>query len=170
MQASEKHVDIYVIADGREHEVRLFNSFLDSACRRSLICPAKARASRGTIRSLHPTTITDHTGITYTSTSTIELRWYYADSLQTFSETFHIVDNLPVDAILRFDAEPPASALTPQVHAILPAPKKDPRRESEHKERVSKNQKDYEQQTKEQAKKIREAFEATKHPRPKQAP
>jgi hypothetical protein len=128
-----------------------------------MISRSKATASRGTIRSSPPTKIIDHAGTTYSSTSTISLRWYYDGGTQTFPETFYIADvatkDLPWDAILCNAAESPSSALAPQANTILRAPGgADSKREKERKEREEMNRKKYERERREQADRIREAF------------
>ncbi|OAL26477.1 hypothetical protein AYO22_04215 [Fonsecaea multimorphosa] len=169
---------IFVIAEGQEHPVKLSNALHDSILSKSIISKSKAVATRGAIRPVAPTTLTDHTGTSHISTSTISLRWYYDDGTQTFPETFYIVDKILAtsnidtdsnrqgttennlwDAILRSTAEPPSAALSPQVNPICAAPPGvDPRRERERKERAETNQQKFEREKELQAKKIRDAF------------
>ncbi|OAP59413.1 hypothetical protein AYL99_06711 [Fonsecaea erecta] len=172
--ASNATVCIFVIAEGQEHPVKLRHALHDSVLSKSIISKSKAVATRGAIRPHTPTSLTDHTGTSHTSTSTISLRWYYDDGTQTFPETFYIVDKILAneteshraeggdhhwDAILRSTVEPPSAALSPQVNPICAAPPGvDPRRERERKERAETNQQKFEREKELQAKKIRDAF------------
>jgi hypothetical protein len=170
-QASTTTVCIFVIADGQEQPVKLANALHGCGLSKSIISRSKATASRGTIRSSPPTKITDHAGTTYSSTSTISLRWYYDGGTQTFPETFYVADTAtkdpPWDAILCNTAESPSSALAPQANTILRAPgRADSQREKERKEREEMNRKKYERERREQADRIREAF-ASKQARAK---
>ncbi|ETI25347.1 hypothetical protein G647_02119 [Cladophialophora carrionii CBS 160.54] len=178
--ASNTAVCIFVIADGQEHPVKLSNALYGRGLSKSVISRSKATASHGSIRSIPPTKITDHTGTTYSSTSTVSLRWYYDGGTQTFPETFYIADattttttitttttDIPWDAILCNAAESPSSGLVPQANTILRAPGgADSQREKERKEREEVNRKKYERERREQADRIREAF-ASKQARAK---
>ena len=122
------------------------------------------------IRSIEGISVTDHSGTSFTSTSTINLRWYYNDGAQTFSETFHIIDPtpgaLPWDAVLRGTAEGPSTALTPQVNVLCSAPtSNNSQRNAEKEKRKFENDK-YQRQKEEHAKKLKEAY-ASKHPKAK---
>ncbi|EXJ57586.1 hypothetical protein A1O7_07934 [Cladophialophora yegresii CBS 114405] len=170
-QASNTTVCIFVVADGQEHPVKLSNAFYGCGLSKSVISRSRATASHGSIRSIPPTKIADHTGRTYSSTSKVSLRWYYDGGTQTFPETFYIADaattDLPWDAILCDTAESPSSALVPQANTILRAPGgADSQREKERKEREEVNRKKYERERREQVDRIREAF-ASKQARAK---
>ncbi|KAJ9610842.1 hypothetical protein H2200_005619 [Cladophialophora chaetospira] len=161
--ASNTKVCILVIADGREQPVRLSNAVHDSVASKSLISKSKATASRGSVKSSTSTTVTDHSGTTYTSKSTIALRWYYEDGTQTFPETFHIVESatkdLLWDAILCKTAESPAAALVPQAHPHFGLPNgKDGKREDERRVRAAMDQERYKKERQEQAERIRNAY------------
>lgn len=158
-----------MIADGQEQPVRLTGAIHDPSSSKSLISRSKALSSRGSIRQIQPTKVTDHSGASYTSTSTISLRWYYDDGTQTFPETFYIVnqpepgrpttqDQSSWDAILARTAESPSSALAPQANTILGDPRGRDQREKERKEREIVNQKKYEKEKEAQAQRIRDAF------------
>ena len=123
-------------------------------------------ATKGFIQPSPPITLTDHTGASYTSSSTINLRWYYNNGTQTFPEKFYIVDKVPstIDASLRCTAESPSSALVPQVHPHFSSGK-DPE-DRDRKERKERDEEKYQADRKAQADKIRNAF-ALKHAVPK---
>ena len=130
---------------------------------KSLISKGKATASQGSVRSGAPTTVTDHAGTTYTSKSTITLRWYYEDGTQTFPETFFIIDSatkeVSWDAILCKMAESPSASLVPQANPVFgPPPGEDSKRDDERRDRATTNQAKYEQEKREQAERIRNAF------------
>ena len=172
IQASNTKQCIFVIADGQEEPVKLANTIHDSVASKSLISNTKAIASCGMIRRNAQKTIIDHTGRTYTSSSTISLRWYYDDGNQTFPETFYIVDStanqLSYDAILRKTAESPLEAVVPQAHPVYPAPQgTDDDRKKARSDRAVTNQTVYERQVQEQRDRIRDAAVArqarTKH-------
>ncbi|EXJ87958.1 hypothetical protein A1O1_04885 [Capronia coronata CBS 617.96] len=168
-KASNTRVCIFVIAEGQEHTVRLANTLSDNALKKSLISRAKALATHGPIQSKSPTVLTDHSGTTYTSTSTISLRWYYDDGLQTFQESFYIVDRLSRatgegggsggdwDAILRADIEPGSAVGQAYPYCTIPAGQ-DPRREAERRERQERGLKQFQAQKEDQQKKIREGL------------
>ncbi|EXJ82743.1 hypothetical protein A1O3_06558 [Capronia epimyces CBS 606.96] len=122
-------------------------------------------ATHGPIQSKLPTTLIDQSGTAYTSTSTISLRWYYDDGLQTFQETFYIVDKLPRsgaeggdwDAILRAGVEPSSAVGRAYPYCTIPAGH-DPRREAEKRERMERGNKQCQAQKEDQQKKIREGL------------
>ena len=162
-QASNTNVRIFVIADDQEHAVKLPNTVYDNTLPRSLISKAKALDTHGPILSNAPTTLTDHTGKRHTSTSTISLRWYYDNGLQTFEETFYVVDKLPRpdsdgtewDAMLRagVDLTPEQSAPQALPYYAMPV---DPKKEKELKEREARGLKKFEAEKEAQQKAIRD--------------
>lgn len=83
----------------------------DGTLQKSLISKAQAYATRGPIQARAPIAVIDHDGRKHTSSATIALRWYYEGGLQTFKETFYIVDKIPrahggeLDAMLRKEVE-----------------------------------------------------------------
>ena len=105
----------------------------------------------------------DHKGRSHNSNSTITLRWYYDSGMQTFQETFYIVDKLTRpeggewDAMLRHGIEPSPEHSAPQAHPYFTSTtsrkttKADDDRE---RERLKK----YEAEKAEQARKIRETL------------
>ncbi|KAL2436516.1 hypothetical protein ABEF95_011519 [Exophiala dermatitidis] len=182
MQATNTTVCIFVIAEDQEHPVRLANTLSDTALPKSMISKAKALATRGLICPLNsPSTFTDRIGTTYTSASTISLRWYYDDGLKTFRETFYIVDKLPRaaasvearagaaaleagyggggdwDAILRTGVEPNPTIGQAYPYCTIPAGR-DPQREAQARERLERGQKQFQAQKEEQQKKVRESL------------
>jgi hypothetical protein len=76
----------------------------------------------------------DNRGKKHTSNATITLRWYYDSGLQTFQETFYIVDGLPRpeggewDAMLRKGVERSPEHSIPQAYPYVKSPprEKDP--------------------------------------------
>lgn len=182
--APNTKVQICVIADDQEHAVKLPNAVYDGSLQKSLISRANAMATRGPIQT-QPTTISlmDQHGKTYTSASTITLRWYFENGLQTFQETFYVVDKLPRadvgglsaavgvgagggadwDAILRAGLEPgglgqvgPGNAF-PYMYA---PPGRDSRRDEEQKKKDEKSMKQYQAEKEAQAARIRERLAA----------
>jgi hypothetical protein len=104
-----------VIADNQEHLVQLPKTLQDTALGASIISKQKALASQGAIKTSNPLSLTTSTGQCYASSSTITLRWRYDAALQSFTETFWIVDGCGgYDAILRKDIEGTDSPETPK--------------------------------------------------------
>lgn len=70
----------------------------------------------------------DNQGTKHTSSATITLRWYYDNGLQTFKETFYIVDRLPLpeggewDAMLRKGVERSPEHSPPPAYPYVKAP------------------------------------------------
>ena len=97
---------IAVIADNQDHLVHLPQTVYDPTLSKSLICKHKAFATHGLIKPTNPITLTTGTGQCLTSSATITLRWRYDAALQSFQETFFIVDGLGEhDAVLRSGIE-----------------------------------------------------------------
>lgn len=164
LQASNTRVGISVIADDQEHAIKLPNTLYDGTLQKSLISKANAVASHGAILPRPGISLTDHNGQTHTSTSTISLRWYYDNGLQTFQETFYVVDRLHQpnsdkrewDAVLRAGVEPCPEQSAANAFPYMNVPQgHDPGREREQRERLEKSQKQFEAQREAQAKEIR---------------
>ncbi|KAK5035542.1 hypothetical protein LTS07_002981 [Exophiala sideris] len=160
--APNTKVQICVIADDQEHAVKLPNTVYDGTLQRSLISKAKAMATRGLVQVEPTTTLTDYNGNTYTTASTICLRWYYENGLQTFQETFYIVDKLPradgngeMDAILRAGVESDPAQGPAQAFPYFTAPR-DPRRDEDQRKKEEKRLKQYQAEKEAQAARIRE--------------
>ncbi|KAK5464696.1 hypothetical protein LTS15_001258 [Exophiala xenobiotica] len=163
--AANTQVRISVIADDQEHAVKLSNTLYDGILQKSLISKAKAVATSGSIRASPSVILVDHTGQRHSSSATISLRWYYDDGLQTFKETFYVMDKLPRsgpnggewDAILRTGVEPsPADGPANAFPYMTVPPRRDPRAEQEKRKQAEIRQKQYEAQKEAQAVKIRE--------------
>ncbi|KAK7892478.1 hypothetical protein LTR67_007575 [Exophiala xenobiotica] len=163
--AANTQVRISVIADDQEHAIKLSNTLYDGTLQKSLISKAKAVTTSGSIRASPSVILVDHTGQRHSSSATISLRWYYDDGLQTFKETFYIVDKLPRsgpnggewDAILRTGVEPsPADGPANAFPYMTVPPRRDPRAEQEKRKQAEIRQKQYEAQKEAQAVKIRE--------------
>ncbi|KAK6379436.1 hypothetical protein LTS17_006354 [Exophiala oligosperma] len=177
--ASNTRVRISVIADDQEHVVKLANTLYDGTLQRSLICKAKALATSGEVRRCAPVILVDHSGRTHTSASTISLRWYYDNGLQTFQETFNIVDKLPCaagvehgggtrnggsrggggewDAMLRVGVEPCPDGAPPSAYPYMSAPSdRNAQREQERRKREEELRKQYEEEKEAQVAKIKE--------------
>ncbi|KIW18485.1 hypothetical protein PV08_02773 [Exophiala spinifera] len=171
--ASNTSVRISVIADDQEHVVKLANTLYDGTLQKSLICEAKALATSGVVRRCQPVILLDHTGRTYTSASTISLRWHYDNGLQTFQETFYIVDRLPRadsrhgardgsrggewDAMLRVGVEPCPDGGPPSAYPYMSVPPdRNAQREDERRKLEEELQKQYEEEKKAQVAKIKE--------------
>ncbi|KIW53244.1 hypothetical protein PV05_08833 [Exophiala xenobiotica] len=157
-------VRISVIADDQEDAVKLSNTLYDGTLQKSLISKAKAVATSGSIRASPLVILADHTGQTHSSSATISLRWYYDDGLQTFKETFYIVDKLPRpgpnagewDAILRTGVEPsPADGPANAFPYMTVPPRRDSGAEQERRKQAEIRQKQYEAEKAAQAAKIR---------------
>ena len=76
----------------------------DKALRKSIITEEKADLIQGTVVEL-PVTMEfkDSKGVLYASRCSIALQCEYGTSPQTFGETFYIVQNCELDALLRRD-------------------------------------------------------------------
>ena len=97
---------IAVIADNEEHLVHLPNTTRDANLDKSLITRRKAFQTNGRIKPVQPITFTTASGHCPTSSATITLRWRYDAGLQSFQETFYVVEGCgQYDAILRKDIE-----------------------------------------------------------------
>jgi hypothetical protein len=98
---------IAAIADDQEHMVKLPNTIHDPLLPKSLITKHKAFATQGRIKSTNPITLTTSGHHCYSTSSAITLRWRYNAGMQSYQETFYIVDGIDgeYDAILRKDIE-----------------------------------------------------------------
>ena len=97
---------IAVIADNEEHLVPLPNTVHDATLNRSIISKRKAFATNGRIKAVQPCTFTTTSGECFASSTTITLRWRYGAGLQSYQETFYLVEGCAsYDAILRKDIE-----------------------------------------------------------------
>jgi hypothetical protein len=102
--------------------VKLPRAVYDGTLQTSLISKARAAATHGSISPKPLVNLVDSTGQTHTSRSAVTLRWYYDNGLQTFQETFYIVDKLPQpdgsewDAMLRAGVQPSPEQSPPQAH------------------------------------------------------
>ena len=164
LQPANTQVRISVIADDQEDAVKLSNTLYDGTLQKSRISKAKAVATSGSIRASPLVILADHTGQTHSSSATISLRWYYDDGLQTFKETFYIVDKLPRpgpnagewDAILRTGVEPsPADGPANAFPYMTVPPRRDSGAEQERRKQAEIRQKQYEAEKAAQAAKIR---------------
>ncbi|KAI1629345.1 hypothetical protein EDD37DRAFT_48195 [Exophiala viscosa] len=162
LQAPNTKVQICVIADDQEHAVKLPNTVYDGSLQKSLISKAKALTTGGPIQTRPTTTFIDHNGKTYTSASTICLRWYYESGMQTFQETFYVVDQSPRatgggewDALLRAGVEPDPGQVPAQAFPYGYAPR-DPRRDEDQRKKDEKKLKQYEAEKEAQAARVRE--------------
>ena len=117
------------MANGQETIIKLNKAVRDEALQSSLISATKASATKGKVKPNTVTTFTDQHGKVYQSNGTITLRWYYENGMQTFEETFHIVDRLDRpndggewDVVLRRDIPPGPERRMPQANPICYAP------------------------------------------------
>ena len=137
LQAASTAVRISVVADGQEKIVKLPNTVYDGTLQKSLISKARADATHGLIQPKAPITAVDNRGTRHTSSSTITLRWYYDSGLQSFKETFYVVDRLPLpegggggdgggggewDAMLRKGVERSPEHSPPQAYPYVKTP------------------------------------------------
>ncbi|KAK5048481.1 hypothetical protein LTR84_005571 [Exophiala bonariae] len=119
---------ISVVADGHDNIVKLLNTVCDGTLQKSLISKSQAYATRGAIQARAPISMIDHDGRKHTSSATIALRWFYEGGLQTFTETFYIVDKIPrleggeLDAMLRKDVERTSEHYPIQAHPYVRSP------------------------------------------------
>lgn len=112
-------------------------------------------------------------GRTHTSASTISLRWYYDNGLQTFQETFNIVDKLlradegngarnggrdgEWDAMLRVGVEPSPDGCPPSAYPYMSVPPdRNAQKEKERRKREEELQKQYEEEKEAQVARIKE--------------
>lgn len=116
------------MADGQETIIQLGRAVRDETLQRSLISAAKASATKGKVRPSTVSTFTDQHGKVYHSNGTITLRWYYENGMQSFEETFHVVERLgrpdggEWDALLRKDIAPGPERRMAQANPICYAP------------------------------------------------
>lgn len=97
---------IGVIADNEEHLVHLPNIIRDANLDKSVITKRKAFQTNGRIKPVQPITFTTASGHCLASSATITLRWRYDAGLQSFQETFYVVEGCgQYDAILRRDIQ-----------------------------------------------------------------
>jgi hypothetical protein len=102
---------IAVIADDQEYLIALPNTLYDPVLERSLISKHRAFATQGRITATNSVSLATSAGESLTSKATITLRWRHDSGLQSFQETFWIVDDCAgYDAILRKDIESPDDA------------------------------------------------------------
>ena len=96
------------------------NTLYDSSLTHSLIPKSKAFATAGRIGTASPITLTDSHGHAFASSTTITLRSRYNAGLQSFQETFYVVDGCAgYDALLRHDIETkPEDAHPLQAHPL----------------------------------------------------
>lgn len=110
----------------------------------------------------------DRDGRKHTSKATIALRWYYEGGLQTFTETFYIVDKIPraeggeLDAMLRKDVERSPEHYPTQAHPYVYSP---PRPTDRKDPKQTEAQRIYLEEKNAEAKRVRENIE--KKPGPK---
>ena len=89
-------------ADGQDHDVSVPKALYGSAISRSIVTEAVAVASKGALACTAPTSVVGPSGRAYISTASVALRWNYDGGLQTYAETFIVVDDCaPYDAVLR---------------------------------------------------------------------
>lgn len=97
---------IAVIADNEEHLVHLPNAIHDPKLDKSVLSKHHAFATKGQFTPTKPINLTTGSGQCFSSSNTITLRWRYDGGLQSFQETFWIVDGIHGHgAILRNDIE-----------------------------------------------------------------
>ena len=162
-QGQKTSVDIRVIADDHEQLISLPNTLYDSKGAISLIPKIQAFATQGRIKIATPVSIVDSSGQCHSSSSTISLRWRYADGSQSFQETFYIVDSCGTyDAILRGGSE-----TSPSLNAIAQAHPvsfhvKDKDTRSDNKEQAKKRQEQYKREVAEQQKIVQEKIKIMK--------
>ena len=96
------------------------NTLYDPSLTHSIIIKSKAFDTQGQIRTSAPITLSDSQGHVFASSSIITLRWRYDHGLQSFQETFYVVDGAGFEAILRRDIETkPEEAHLLQGHPLI---------------------------------------------------
>ena len=162
-QGQKTSVDIRVIADDHEQLISLPNTLYDSKVAISLIPKIKASATQGRTRIATPVSVIDSSGQCHSSSSTISLRWRYADGSQSFQETFYIVDSCgSYDAILRGGSETsPSLNAIPQAHPVS-FHIKDKDRRSDTKEQAKQKQEQYKREVAEQQRMVRDNLNGMK--------
>jgi hypothetical protein len=111
---------IAAIADDQEKTVQLPRTKYDGTLTKSIISRERARETKGTTRSVYPTSLVDANDQAYSSNTTINLRWYVKDTAQSFSETFYVVDSCgSYDAMLRKDVRIPRTDNIPEAYPFM---------------------------------------------------
>lgn len=106
LKATNTITHIAAIADGQEKTVQLPRTRYDAGLNRSIISKERARATKGVIKNTPEMSLVDSTGQSYTSRTSVNLRWHAKDSAQSFSETFYVVESCgSYDAMLRKDIQ-----------------------------------------------------------------
>ncbi|KPI40577.1 uncharacterized protein AB675_7621 [Cyphellophora attinorum] len=128
--STTRNVQIAVIADDQEHLVPLPKTLFDTSASLSVITNTKAVATLGRA-SRTPTVIHRSSLGSLTTASCVTLRCRYDGGLQSFQETFHIIDDTEklhgYDAILRgsIAIKPPCASgqdSVPGAYPILLSP------------------------------------------------
>jgi hypothetical protein len=111
---------IAAIADGQEKTVQLPRTKYDGTLTKSIISREKVRATKGTTKSVSPTSLVDANDQAYSSNTAINLRWYVKGTAQSFSETFYVVDSCGTyDAMLRKDVRRPRADNFPEAYPLM---------------------------------------------------
>lgn len=120
-------MQIAVIADNQDNLVPVPRTLYDPSQPHSLISKTKALATLGRINACSPNVVlqprdSSQGSHALSSSATITLRWRYEHGLQSFQETFWIIDSATVggfDAILRGNIDvTPAEGALPQANPI----------------------------------------------------